>query len=753
MKREDLLSLDIDNIAKARKSAVIGEERVWSGVTYVKTATGWKPKGNPRQKKEEDPTTKRDPKIEDPSQQKGKKEDDPAKRAKKLEEYASKAKDSQLEAAIEDPNQNPEVKDVAQTELDKREKETQKEDLEALKDQLKELKEILTKDLDQAKEKKETPGEIKVIKKTGLMLGGHKIFIVMNADNTGYKTQGMKALKLESKEGESLSDFKERIKQTWAAQQNETETKQEEKPSNKQEIDPQASGQPQFQEPSKDTGIKEIKKTGIMVDGHKMFITMNADKTGYVSKGFGLNLESKEGESLVDFKNRVKQALTDKLSGKEQKKENDEVTEAVKDTVVDEVKEEIKEEPVKQEDTEQKEFIQKLKNRIKGMAVLEPLLKKLEDSPYLKSFENDIQFNNFIKAYVGTALDKKKYFAEFRNKSIDYSGSTQEEIIEEIEGTIEKIDNEISEKDPSKKYIFALHCRKMSDLVVHSLETDSDFSNGLASTIGEAVSGEMWSHMNSNLPDKYSILANQLGVQIGLIYSGRPPFCFPMLYKEYKGEEYQCYDRSLYEDGEYEMDEDQDDDGDWMFFPAGEVTEKYQESVEKSKPNSKEERALSLYAGNSFYRFLTEYMIRDGKFDEMHEDAKNRGIKFAGSLEKAGGIAKKTIEDLNGYIDKNKIQENVILSRRVKTSLNEEIFKDMALLKEGDIGEFKSIQSFSYTQKAGFGDFQITLLAKKNDPIACAHNIGELEFISKQNAKYRVLETGYNSIAIELITE
>ena len=73
-------------------------------------------------------------------------------------------------------------------------------------------------------------------------------------------------------------------------------------------------------------------------------------------------------------------------------------------------------------------------------------------------------------------------------------------------------------------------------------------------------------------------------------------------------------------------------------------------------------------------------------------------------------------------------------------------------MKKGDTGVLKSIQSFSYTQKDIFGDFQITLLAKKGDPIANAKNEWELEFISKQNSKFKVLETGYNSIVIELVS-
>lgn len=737
MKKEDLLSLDIDNIAKARKSAVIGEERVWSGITYVKTATGWKPKGNPHQKKEEAPSTKRDPKIEDPSQQKGKKEDDPAKKVKKLEEYASKAKDSQLEAAIEDPNQNPEVKDVAQTELDRREKETQKGDLEALKDQLKELKELLTKDLDQTKEKKEALGEIKVIKKTGLMLGGHKIFIVMNEDNTGYKTQGMKALKLESKEGESLSDFKERIKQTWAAQQNGTETKQEEKPVDKQKEESQTPTQIQSKETSnKNGGLKEIKKTGIMVDGHKMFITMNTDKTGYVSKGFGLNLESKEGESLVDFKNRVKQTLTDKLSGKEQKKENDEVTEAVKDTVVDEEKREQKRNltPTK----ERKEFLQRIKEKIKKYKEKDPDFMESFDESLVKDFTDLEQVDDFLKAYNGNIFERIDYFDKYRNKDIEYTEKEKTGLISKFQKEIDDFAKIFTNPKDATEFRQTVEETRKNAIKFLQKTNKSEGLNEVMSGVSGESSSPLLGEYNARLSDDAFYRARQLGIQQALVEQNKLPICLPIFYQKFKDTKYNCYDRALYTSDAIE---------------EGEIIDKYIANAREHPASTSEEEALELYAGNSFYRFLVEYMFREGDIDKMNKEAKMRGESKFGSVEAAEKVAKKTIKDLNDYIDKNPIDENVILSRRVNTSHNEEIFAQMALMKKGDTGTFKSVQSFSYTQKEMFGNFQITLLAKKGDPIANAHNEWELEFISKQNTNFRVLETGYNSMVIELIPE
>lgn len=207
MEKKDLLIFELD-LMKGRKGVPVGTEKQWGGRTFVKTPAGWRPKGEQREKKQE-PVANSTSKEKDPS----------LDRTKQLEEFAEKASDKQLEAAIDDPKQNPEVKDIAQVELDKRtgrkdeEEEDVKEKIGKIEEELQSLKDSLSKDLD---EKKKEP--LKEIKKTGLLLDGHKVFIVMNENKTGYKTQGMKALKLESKEGESLSDFKKRIKETWKDQ-------------------------------------------------------------------------------------------------------------------------------------------------------------------------------------------------------------------------------------------------------------------------------------------------------------------------------------------------------------------------------------------------------------------------------------------------------------------------------------------------------------------------------------------------------
>lgn len=696
MEKKELLYIELSlDLFKGRKGVPIGTEKQWGGKTFVKTPTGWKPKTGSKEKKQEDLKIQRNLK-----------EEDSEKRVKQIEEFATKATDRQLEVATKDPKQDQEVKDIAQAEIEKRNgegisenssKETGMEDqVKKVEERLKELEALVSKDID--KKKKEP---VKEIKKTGIMLDGHKIFIVMNDDKTGYKTQGMKALKLESKEGENLSDFKERIKQTWQAQQNgesiEADGKQ---PSDKES-----------------TGIKEIKKTGIMVDGHKMFIIMNEGKTGYVSKGYGLKLESKKGESLPDFKERVRQALADKFNRN--------------------TKKEAPTTETKEESPERKEFLQRVGEKIEKYKESYPILMEDFNEVLVRNFTDLDQVDSFLKAYAGDFSEKEKYYSKYRNGDAGYSEVKKEQLEKAIRSTINGIATSIS--DGKAIEAFKSVCEEAKDNALEYLSSDDEKATRIImrATSGETSTVLLGEEENPFLNEEQIIMGRQLGVQLALIDTGKEPVCFPVLFQGYDGKKYACYDKSLYSTDDVE---------------EGIVVDKYLKEAEEIKATKKQEKALELYAGNSFYRFLTEYMIKEGRVDRMDKDALARGESKYGNVEEAVKIAEGTAKIINNYIDENRIQENVVLSRRVSPFNNEAIFSQMALMKKGDTGVLKSIQSFSYTQKDTFGDFQITLLAKKGDPIANAKNAWELEFISKQNSKFKVLETGYNSMVIELVS-
>lgn len=231
-----------------------------------------------------------------------------------------------------------------------------------------------------------------------------------------------------------------------------------------------------------------------------------------------------------------------------------------------------------------------------------------------------------------------------------------------------------------------------------------------------------------------SLMAARASVQKFLITNNYEPICLPEYYSNYKGQEYECYALQGI------INEDH----------AGSGAEKYEKEELNTNATKFEKEAISAYVGNSFYKFMTEYMYKNGDLSKISQDAKKRAEKAYGSVEAASEITPRYCEAINEYIDKNRIKDNIVLSRRVDPFRNETIFSDMSNLSKGDTGEFKSIQSFSMVEASHFGDFQITLLAKKGDSIANGLNQGELEYLLKQNSKFKVLETGFNSMVIEL---
>lgn len=231
----------LDILEKA-KGATIGEERTWGGKVYVKTVKGWRPKskGGKSSKQEDQQGEKTSPKEEPSSQDK----------KAVLEEYAANATDEQLEAAMKKPGQSPEVKQIAQQELESRGKEAE-EEVDEVADSLKKLiasgalEDILVAQLKDAlrehekkkeaeKKKKEEPVDEKLeafqkemterldkieqeighkrIKKTGLMVDGKKIFITMKGDRYEAKRSGET---LTSEPNESLASFKDKVRKKW----------------------------------------------------------------------------------------------------------------------------------------------------------------------------------------------------------------------------------------------------------------------------------------------------------------------------------------------------------------------------------------------------------------------------------------------------------------------------------------------------------------------------------------------------------
>lgn len=596
----DLLTFELD-IAKARKGAMVGEERVWHGTTYVKTISGWKPKSKERNPKQEEAPSPRMKKIEDPAKS----------RVKQLEEFASKAKDSQLEAAIEDPKQEQEVKDIAQAELDKRtggaveeEKKGKKKKekftpdptslaiLEKFDSLKKELKEMLDK---KQEEKGKQEKEFKVIKKTGVTVDGKKIFITMNENNSGYVAKGS-GVNITSEEGEDLASFKAKVKEE---AQKVLGKKKEETQKLKEQLE-------------NDLGrklgedFKPIKKTGVTVDGHKTFITM--DNGDYVAKVEGEEIRSKENESLKDFKEEVREKIN--------------------------------------------------------------------------------------------------------NRNEEWSA---DRVIERVESTLEKGDTRI--KTSYYEYVSDYE-EKINKLY------DSGDKYELNSFIGGVFAGEN--------------LISKLALNSVLVGEGILPYCSPNLYEEWEGEQYKVFN-------------DEEKAVDYYVEESAKIPKKSEKLDSVLSWYRSDGYAVFTAAALGKYRNAKDSVMSSLDFEEK-EPVYEKDIidimkdTLSGDFKEKISQYQKLIDD---FLDSYEIPENIVLSRRMGGSQVENLVNSLNI---GDVFTMKPMQSFALETQSGFGHTQITLLAKKGQKgITPIDNEYELEYLTRSNMKTRVVSKGYNSMTIELI--
>lgn len=249
-------------IEKSKKGAPIGTERTYSNdKTYVKTENGWKPKsGAKKTKKEDDQTEKTSSKVND------------------VNSYASKASDEQLQAAINDKDASPEIKQAAQEELSKRNPKKEDDGSDKIIDTLQKL-------LDAQKK-----GELKL---------GEEM---LNQIKEKLKT--LKQKKSESVTEETLNKKLDKLKEDISSKIDE-------------KLD-------------KLNGFKKITQTYVKVDGQTIVLNMKGEDRYKAKKG-KFYMESEPKESLVEFKKRVKEAFENKL--KESEKEGVQKQEKVEEKI------------------------------------------------------------------------------------------------------------------------------------------------------------------------------------------------------------------------------------------------------------------------------------------------------------------------------------------------------------------------------------------------------------------------------------
>lgn len=216
---------------------------------------------------------------------------------------------------------------------------------------------------------------------------------------------------------------------------------------------------------------------------------------------------------------------------------------------------------------------------------------------------------------------------------------------------------------------------------------------------------------------------DQLQVNAALLEKGLKPIMEPFLFTDHNGEKYKSYDQ--------------------YFMGQGEAERIYMESlrIAATSLSNDELEAMDRY-GSGMDRVIRELNtygeVRPSYAEDfdLSEDDIEDSIKWNKALEE--------------YLDKNRLSENLILSRRMRFSNKENPF---AKLKPGDTFTDPSFSSYSLQQKNGFGDFQITLLAKKGQAVNSIRTklIPEMEYLTQKGSKFKVIEVGFNSIAVEII--
>ena len=297
----DMIDINSFNeIMKAKKASPVGTEKTWGGKVYIKTANGWKPKGKGKSSKKDEQPEVKTAKVD-------------------YSQHASKASDEQLQAAINDKDASPEVKQAAQKEIENRKGKVSDD---------KSAKELgitsaLQRILD-AQEKGELDLDSSVLDKIKEKLAKNK---------EAKETKPIDEKTLDSK----LDKLKQDISDSIDKKLNEM------------------------------NGFKKITQTYVKVNGQTIVLNMKGEDKYKAKKG-SFYMESKPNEPLNEFKKRVKEEFEKTLKKEESKPEPTAESKKIESTKVEEKKDNMKKLDTKEEKNDvkfeaEKEFKEFLKKR------------------------------------------------------------------------------------------------------------------------------------------------------------------------------------------------------------------------------------------------------------------------------------------------------------------------------------------------------------------------------------------------------
>ena len=460
-------------IEKAKKSSPIGTEKTWGSKVYVKTANGWKPKGKGKSSKKDEQLEVKTAKVD-------------------YSQHASKASDEQLQAAINDKDASPEVKQAAQKEIENRKGKVSDD---------KSAKELgiasaLQRILD-AQEKGELDLDLSVINKI-------KEKIAKNKEVK--ETKPIDEKTLDSK----LDKLKQDISDSIDKKLNEM------------------------------NGFKKITQTYVKVNGQTIVLNMKGEDKYKAKKG-SFYMESKPNEPLNEFKKRVKEEFEKTLKKEESKPEPTAESKKIESTKVEEKKDKIDKPVVK---------IDSIKSQA-GTIMYGKILQQLDEGKAVEFTENGVDYR-FSRdedegEYVLEDLSNNKSMSWPKHQG----AFVLKDNMKKLDTKEEKNDTKFEAEKEFREFLK----KRNSQNSTLSDDQRERFTKALDSvTVDEGIKEKFKDYIKNEefdeILDNYSRLKTNYRAEVNkmLIDSGYLPVANGVLYSEWNGVKYKHFTGHTFED-------------------------------------------------------------------------------------------------------------------------------------------------------------------------------------------------------------
>lgn len=460
-------------IEKAKKSSPIGTEKTWGSKVYVKTANGWRPKGKGKSSKKEEQPEAKTAKVD-------------------YSQHASKASDEQLQAAINDKDASPEVKQAAQKEIENRKGKVSDD---------KSAKELgitsaLQRILD-AQEKGELDLDSSVLDKIKEKLAKNK---------EAKETKPIDEKTLDSK----LDKLKQDISDSIDKKLNEM------------------------------NGFKKITQTYVKVNGQTIVLNMKGEDKYKAKKG-SFYMESKPNEPLNEFKKRVKEEFEKTLKKEESKSELAVEAKKPESTKVEEKKDKI-DKPVVKMDS--------IKSQA-GIILYGKILQKLDEGKAVEFTENGVDYR-FSRdedegEYVLEDLSNNKSMSWPKHQG----AFVLKDNMKKLDTKEEKNDTKFEAEKEFREFLK----KRNSQNSTLSDDQRERFTKALDSvTVDEGIKEKFKDYIKNEefdeILDNYSRLKTNYRAEVNkmLIDSGYLPVANGVLYSEWNGVKYKHFTGHTFED-------------------------------------------------------------------------------------------------------------------------------------------------------------------------------------------------------------